>query len=157
MNGNKKSAAWLRRVVLIVLLLTAAGLAFAQTVPRKAEQPVSAPVSTPEPDRRALREAAYEKDIAALQELMNHSSADEATRVQAGAMLERLIGDHQTELALEKALEAAGCTPKLVLMQNGALTIMLDGQASAEISALILELCAAHADVAAENVRIMGI
>ena len=156
MKTQPESAAWLRRAVLIVLLVAAAGLAVIRYAPHETTQPAAAPVAVPETDRRALREKAYEKDIAALQELMQSPSADKTTRAQAAAMLQQLLRDHQTELAVEEALEAAGYAPRLVLMQNNALTIMLDGETSAEVSALILELCAAHADVAAENVRIMG-
>ena len=154
MKNQSRSIVWLRHSVLIALLVAAACLAVGRYMPPP--QPAAAPALAPEPDRRVLREAAYDKDIAALQELMQSSATDETTRAQAAAMLQMLIAEHQTELAVEEALEAVGYAPELVLMQNNALTIMLDGEASAEVSALILELCAAHADVAAENVRIMG-
>jgi len=70
--------------------------------------------------------------------------------------MERMIGDHQSELAVEEALHQAGFAPALVLVQNGALTVMLSAASpDAETSASILNLCVSHTDIAAENIRIM--
>ena len=111
---------------------------------------------TSEPDRRSVREAAYDKDVAALQALVESAETDESTRAQAARRLEKMIGEHQAEMAIEEALRQAGYAPKLVLMQNNALTVMLDGEVSSTVSASVLALCAAYTEVEAENVRIMG-
>ena len=51
----------------------------------------------------------------------------------------------------------AGYENAVVLIQNGAVTVMLpQGRLNEETSAQILALCVVHAGVGAENIRIMG-
>lgn len=64
-----------------------------------------APAATQE---RTAREAAYDKDVAALTALLDSGAADEETRAQAAERLDRLVADHQSELGLEEALNQAG-------------------------------------------------
>lgn len=148
---------WLRRGLLGLLLVCAGWMLWrGAKAPEAAEVP---PAPTPAPTQeaengRALREEAYDKDRASLEALLASGAADEATRAQAAERLERLVGDHQSEIAVEEALRAAGYRPVLVLLQNGALTVMLSEDAAGS-SAAILSLCAAHAGVPPEDIRIM--
>ena len=157
-GGKLAAPGWktlLRRTVLLVLAAVAIGLG---CTPPREKQMLEPPAPTPAPaaDRRSVRESAYGRDLAALQELAENPSIEEETRTQAARRMEQMIREHQAELAIEEALVQAGYRPELVLMQNNALTIMLDGEMSSGVSASILALCAAHAGVGAEHVRIMG-
>ena len=159
MKEMKKAPAWglvVRRVLLAALVLTAGVMALAECQPQPEMHVEAAVQPTSEPDRRSVREAAYDKDVAALQALVESAETDESTRAQAARRLEKMIGEHQAEMAIEEALRQAGYAPKLVLMQNNALTVMLDGEVSSTVSASVLALCAAYTEVEAENVRIMG-
>lgn len=159
MKEMKKAPAWglvVRRVLLAALVLTAGVMALAECQPQPEMHVEVAVQPTSEPDRRSVREAAYDKDVAALQALVESAETDESTRAQAARRLEKMIGEHQAEMAIEEALRQAGYAPKLVLMQNNALTVMLDGEVSSTVSASVLALCAAYTEVEAENVRIMG-
>ena len=147
------------RLVLLAVLMLAAGWMMWRHI-----SPLSAPVPSPTPspvpmqsaDERQLREKAYEEDLAALEKLLASGAADEATQAQAAQRMERMIADHQSELALEEALQQAGFSPVLVLMQNGALTVIVSTPSiQQEHSASILNLCTAHTDLPAENIRIM--
>ena len=71
--------------------------------------------------------------------------------------LDRLVEDHQSELGLEEALNQAGYSSCAVLLQNGALTVIVaSSDMTAEASAAILSLCTAHTDIGVENIRIMA-
>ena len=103
-----------------------------------------------------LREIAYEKDLAKLEKLLENNALQEETRQQAASQLARMIDQHQLELGLEEALTNAGFAPCLVLMQNDALTVAVSAsEVTAAQSAVILSICLAHTEVAAENIRIM--
>lgn len=162
---KKRTATWLRRGLLAALIATAAALAWLRL-------PAPAPSDAPEPDaslsagqtpapaaaqERTARETAYDKDVAALTALLDSGAADEETRAQAAARLDQLVADHQSELGLEEALNQAGYSPCVVLLQNGALTVIVaSSDMTAEASAAILSLCAAHTDIGVENIRIMA-
>jgi len=118
-------------------------------------QPTPTPVPAQEAESgRTLREEAYDKDRASLEALLDSGAADEQTRAQAAKRLQQLVNDHQNEIAVEEALRGAGYQPVLVLLQNGALTVMLTGENAGD-SAAIFALCAAHAGISPENIRIM--
>jgi hypothetical protein len=105
---------------------------------------------------RQQREAAYEKDLAAVQALVEQQALREETRQQAAAQAAQMIRQHQMELGLEETLVNAGFAPCLVLMQNGALTIAVSApEVTAAQSAVILSICLEHTEVASENIRIM--
>ena len=58
---------------------------------------------------------------------------------------------------LQQALNRAGYSPCVVLLQNGALTVIVaSADMTAEASAAILSLCIAHTDIGVENIRIMA-
>lgn len=162
---KKRTATWLRRGLLAALIATAAALAWLRL-------PALMPSDAPEPDaslsagqtpapaaaqERTARETAYDKDVAALTALLDSGAADDETRAQAAARLDQLVADHQSELGLEETLNQAGYSPCVVLLQNGALTVIVaSSDMTAEASAAILSLCAAHTDIGVENIRIMA-
>ena len=164
-RAKKRTFTWLRRGLLAALIAAAAALAWLRL-------PAPAPSDAPEPDasvsagqtpapaaaqERTAREAAYDKDVAALTALLDSGAADEETRAQAAARLDQLVADHQSELGLEEALNQAGYSPCVVLLQNGALTVIVaSSDMTAEASAAILSLCIAHTDIGVENIRIMA-
>lgn len=148
---------WLRRGLLMVLLAAAAGMLWmGQKPPVQPHAPATpAPTQAALREERSIREAAYAQDLAALEKLLESGAADEQTRAQAAQRLERMTEEHQSEIAIEEALLQAGYLPVLVLCQNGAVTVMVQESLSPEQSAAVLSLCIAHAEVSAENVRIM--
>lgn len=154
--------AWLRRGILAVLLAAAVILLGNGSLPsRRAEktEPVqtAAPAAPAAEDRRMVREKAYDKDVAALEGLLESGAADADTQAQAARSLAELIAAHQSEIAVETALAQAGYDPCLAVMNGGALTVMVAESAiDAESSAVILSLCMAHAEVDAANIRIMA-
>lgn len=156
-----------RRLWLLAVLLAACALLLwlrlgqpsgGAPQPGEATQP---PQAQPTPPPQALtarqqREAAYEKDLAAVQALVMQTELREETRQQAAAQAAEMIRQHQLELGLEEALVSAGFAPCLVLMQNDALTIAVSAsEVTAAESAVILSVCLEHTDVASENIRIM--
>ena len=157
-TSKKPVRAWLRRGVLAALLIAAAGLAVVRWEAPQAEAPVITPAPTVQAaDERTLRETAYDKDVAALQKLIESETTDAETRRYAANQLQKLIDAHQSENAIEDALKKAGYEPCLVLMTGDALTVMLEhAQMDAQTSAAILSLCTAHTGLGAENIRIMG-
>ena len=164
-RAKTRTFTWLRRGLLAALIAAAAALAWLRL-------PAPAPSDAPEPDaslsagqtpapaaaqERTARETAYDKDVAALTALLDSGAADEETRAQAAARLDQLVADHQSELGLEETLNQAGYSPCVVLLQNGALTVIVaSSDMTAEASAAILSLCAAHTDIGVENIRIMA-
>lgn len=155
---KKPKSAWVRRVVLLILLLTVSAMGLRGLEAPRAAQPQPTPSPTPAgQDERALRETAYAQDMAALQALVDSENADADTRLHAAQQLQALIEAHQCEIAIETALKKAGYEPCMVLMTGDALTVMLDASAvDAQSSAAILALCTAHTELGAENIRIMS-
>ena len=156
-RAKKRTFTWLRRGLLAALIAAAAALAWLRL-------PAPAPSDAPEPDaslsagqtpapaaaqERTARETAYDKDVAALTALLDSGAADEETRAQAAARLDQLVADHQSELGLEETLNQAGYSPCVVLLQNGALTVIV---ASSDMTAE----GTAHTDIGVENIRIMA-
>ena len=157
---TEKGSVW-RLVLLAALILLAAGLLIFPALKERQQasppQPLPTPSATPMPrQERSLREMGYDKDIAALQALVDNPENDETVRKQAAQQIARLVENHQTELAIEEALIGAGFAPRLVVMQGDSITVSLS---SAELSGTdgvtILSLCVSHSDVAVENIRIM--
>lgn len=157
MGYNTKTpswSTWLRRGLLFGLI-AAAGVLLAWQPEEPAPPPAATPVPIVQKDERAVREAAYDKDVAALQKLLESGAADEATQQQAARHLDELIMAHQSEVAVEEALRAAGYDPALVLMNGGSMTVLLRNMEE-ENSAAVLSLCAAHGNVGADQIRLMA-
>ena len=148
---------WLRRGLILLLSASAVCLLAARHEQRTQDHPdISVPVPSAAPDERSLRERAYQQDLEALEKLLQSGAADENTQLQAAQRMQRMIDEHQSEIAIEESLEKSGFDPSLVLLQNGALTVILnEKQVQADVSASILNLCTAHTDILAENIRIM--
>ncbi|MBR3875025.1 MAG: SpoIIIAH-like family protein [Clostridia bacterium] len=146
--------AWIRRGVLLAMVGAAVMLACGKTQPVASDPPEV----TPEPvyaDERTARERAFEADSQALERLTQ--SEDETVRQQAARQLEILMKEHRAELAIEEALQQSGMETAFVIASNGSVTVALSSEQEAQKnSAMILALCMAHADVVAENVRIMS-
>jgi len=157
-KAPRSRGAWLRLGMLLFLILLSCAMLYQHRPkpPSPSPSPTPAqPVQTIQAER-SRREEAYDKDIASLEKLLESGAADADTQAQAARRMERMIDDHQSELAVEEALHQAGFAPALVLVQNGALTVMLSAASpDAETSASILNLCVSHTDIAAENIRIM--
>ncbi len=160
---EKKNPVWqagVRWMVLAVLILAAAWLWWQEGRSEPAQEPLTliTPVPAPQNDERLKRETAYERDVSALQALVESQTADEATQKMAAQKLAALIEEHQNEIGLENALQEAGYSSAVVIVQNGAVTVMVPQEMlNEEASTQIIALCVAHTDAGAENVRVMAI
>ena len=157
-KAPRSRGAWLRLGALLCLVLLGGGMLYQRrsVSPAPLSSPAPMPTQMSAAEERTRRETAYDRDIASLERLLQSGAADQDTQRQAAQRMERMIGDHQSELAVEEALHQAGFDPVLVLLQNGALTIMVSsGQLGAEASASILNLCVSHTDISPENIRVM--
>lgn len=166
---KEKRPVGMRLWVLTGLMLAAGLLALLPSVRqqpadrKEAAQQTPAPSSVVSPSRpsevqsaRQIRENAYQKDLATLRELSADETIQEETRQQAARQIERMTAQHQMELGLEEMLTNAGFAPCMVLIQNDALTVAVSAsQITAAESAVILSVCLAHTEIAAENIRIM--
>ena len=154
-----KRAVWFRRILLLALSLAAGVLWITEGRREKEElRPQPSPAVQQQSSVRVRREEAYNKDIAALQKLTQNTDAAESTREMAAQQLAQLIEAHQAEIALENALQDAGFSDSVVVVQNNAVTVMLrPEQLNEAVSAQILSLCIAHTSVGAENVRVMAL
>ena len=110
----KKNAGRMARLGVLAALLIAAGILVWQkplsAVPQP-QQPEAAVSPAPTVSGRNAREASYEKDMAALQALTENEQLQQAVRDQAAEQLNRMVQNHQTELAIEEALQKAGFAP----------------------------------------------
>ena len=158
-KAPRSRSAWLRLGTLLFLILLSCAMLY-----RHRQTPPSPPSAAPTPapsvqsmqTERSRREEAYDKDMASLEKLLESGAADADTQAQAARRMERMLSEHQSELALEEALYQAGFSPALVLVQNSALTVMVSAASpEAQTNAAILNLCVSHTDIAAENIRIM--
>lgn len=148
-------SAWLRRGVLVALAAAAAALWWSGREQAGTDAPPP-PVSTVSADRRSQREAAYDKDVQALTALLESGAADADTQAQAAEHLDGLIRAHQAELAVEEALHRSGYAGCAVIISGDAVTVLLPPEGlNAQNSAAVVSLCAAHANVGADAIRLM--
>lgn len=158
MEKRKKPAwrAWLRRGVLVLLLAASAVLWQYQQTLKAADPPPPTPEPTAQIDRRSMREEAYDKDVQALTALLQSGAADADTQAQAAKHLDELIMAHQAETAVEEALLEAGYDRCAVVISGGAVTVMLPSEElTAQNSAAVVSLCAAHANAGADSIRLI--
>ncbi|NLO85856.1 MAG: SpoIIIAH-like family protein [Clostridiales bacterium] len=160
-NHKGRGRAWLRAALLLLLvgacsyMIWQQGTQDVQPPSTQLQTPQDTAVPAPE-SARTLRETAYDKDINTLTELTQNEQTDEQTRNQAAQRITQMVSDHQSEIGIEEALAQAGFSPLMVLLQNGALTVMVTPDSLAETqSATILSICAAHTDIGIDNIRIM--
>lgn len=146
-------------IKLTLILMSCAALAAAFLLPDRLSDNADisdAPEKAP-PDAIEMREAAYQKDIEALERLISSESADEDAPSDARDALERIVTEHQTELSLRALIEAAGYAPCLVVASGGGVTVTVDRERiSREDAEIILSICIRHVDVPAESFRIMA-
>lgn len=166
-NRKGRAQAWLRAALLLLLVGACSYMIWQQgtqdapppgtllQTPQDTDAPT--PQSAPMPQSaRTLREIAYDKDMNTLTQLTQNEQTDEQTREQAAQRITQMVSDHQSEIGIEEALAQAGFSPLMVLLQNGALTVMVAPDSLAETeSATILSICAAHTDIGIDNIRIM--
>lgn len=149
---------WIRRGMLVLLIASAAGLWWTEGREASTQPLPPTPVPTTSKSERTKREEGYEQDVASLQKMLETGAADEATQELAARKLTELISEHQNELGLEAALQEAGYANAVVIVQNGAVTVMIPQESlNEDTSAQILALCVAHTDAGAENVRVMAL
>ncbi|MEG1471689.1 MAG: SpoIIIAH-like family protein [Clostridia bacterium] len=160
----KRSGSYMRAALLLALVITAGILIWQKSgvLDEKTPQPkptaqTQKAAATPMPTTgRSARELAYDQDVQTLMELIESSTEDAETRTHASARLTQMVSEHQSELGIEEALVQAGFKPCVVLLQNGALTVMVANEKlNDEQRVTILSLCAAHTDIGVENIRIM--
>lgn len=145
--------AWLRRGLLIGLLAAAVYLGWGVWRPEPPAEVLPAP-ETVQADGRSSREAGYDKDRAALEELIRQS--DGALKEQASQKLLQMVEEHQSELSLEETLREMGYSHAMVLVQNASVTVMVaQEQITTESAAALIALCMSHTGAHAENIRIM--
>ena len=156
---TKKNAGRTARLGVLAALLITAGILVWQNPLSAVPQPPQPEVAVspaPTVSERNAREASYEKDMAALQALTENEQLQQAVRDQAAEQLNRMVQNHQTELAIEEALQKAGFAPVLVVMQNDSLTVNAGARELNSVDSMtILSLCVAHSEIPSENIRIM--
>ncbi|MEF9880037.1 MAG: SpoIIIAH-like family protein [Clostridia bacterium] len=166
---NKKDKAnrigsYMRAALLLALVITAGLLIWQKNAapdektpqPKPTAQTQKAAASPMPTTGRSARELAYDKDVQTLTALIESGAEDAETRAHASARLTQMVSEHQSELGIEEALLQAGFKPCVVLLQNGALTVMVANEKlNDEQRVTILSLCAAHTDIGVENIRIM--
>lgn len=134
---------------MLVSLLALAGMMII-TSPQPAAVEDQPTVKMEAQAERSAREAGYEKDLETLRQLAQKEDGELARE-----QLNKMISSHQSELAIEEALRENGLEDALVIVQNGSVTVIATNFTK-ENSAGILALCMAHANVGAENVRLMN-
>ncbi len=105
---------------------------------------------------RTARDQQAREDLDALKSLCEADRVDRATREAAAKRLTELAANREAESALEGALCTSGLYPCVAVVAGGSVTIVTGKNSISERdSALVLTLCAAHAGVFPENIRIV--
>lgn len=151
-----------RNVFLIVLLiatLTLSSLARQPSPPTTVNLPVvetaAAPIS-PLLAYRLQRDQETQADIASLEALVAQPLLEESTREDAAEMLQQILDCRQAQTAMEGALVSSSLGPCVAVLSNGSLTIVTEkADITANDTALVLTLAAAHTGVPPENIRIV--
>lgn len=102
------------------------------------------------------RDAAYQRDTAALSALCTQENLEAKTRASAAERLQTLIANREAQQALEDALSSTSLAPCAAVVSGGSVTIVTQkADITEQDAALVITLAAAHAGVKAENVRIL--
>ena len=105
---------------------------------------------------RISRDSAYQRDMAALENLISSENTDRAARQSAAEELQACVALHQAQLALEGALLTSELAPCCAVVTDGSVTIVTEKQEITEQdTALVLTLVQVHTGVPASGVRIM--
>ena len=106
----------------------------------------------------ADRDAAHDRDIAALLALTENGSIDEQTRQAAAQQLTCMAANREHQQALEAALASSALAPCAAVVTGSSVTIVTGkAEITQEDSALVLALAAAHAGASPSDVRIMTV
>lgn len=150
--------------ILLILTVTAAlTLTLARGQPEQESAsltltalPTRIPTATPHPvdAYRARREETRAQEQALLRALAQSEQTSPETRAQAEKQLLEAAAWMETELAVEAALAAQGYGQALCVAREGAVTILLSQELTAQEAALILALAQEASGAAAENIRI---
>lgn len=149
------------KLLLLVLLLSlSVALYLRQNAPsaQSVTLPMTSAASAVSPLEafRMSRDSAYQRDMAALEALINAESTDRAARQSASDELQAFVRLHQAQIALEGALLTSALAPCCAVVTDGSVTIVTEKQEiTEEDTALVLTLAALHTGVAASGVRIM--
>lgn len=127
------------------------------------EQTVSIPVMSVSNDPadaltayKQERDAVSKSDMAALEALCSEESLEQQTREDAAVRLQQLVDSHQAQLDLEGALLDSSLYPCVAVVSPDSVTIVTQKkEITAEDTALVLTLAAAHTEADAANVRII--
>ena len=102
------------------------------------------------------RDAAYQQDIATLTALLSQDGIGERAQQDAADQLQAMIRRREARDAIEEILASTDLAPCAAVITGDAMTLVTAKSVpSAEDSALVLTLAAAHADIAPEKVHII--
>lgn len=106
----------------------------------------------------ADRDSAHDKDMAALLALTENEAIDLQTRQTAAEQMTVLAANSESQQALEAALASTALAPCAAIVTNGSVTLVTGKtEITAQDSALVLALAAAHAGAKPTDVRILTI
>lgn len=102
------------------------------------------------------RDAAHQRDVAALTALIAQEELDAQTRQAAADQLQALVHSRESQQALEAALASTSLAPCAAVVTGTNVTIVTaKTEITPEDSALVITLAAAHAGAAPGDVRIL--
>lgn len=102
------------------------------------------------------RDAAHQRDVAALTALCAQEELDSQTRQDAADRLTQLIANREAQQALEDALSLSSLAPCAAVVSGGSVTIVTHKRdVTEQDAALVLTLATAHAGAEAADVRIV--
>lgn len=154
-----------RNLFLLALLLTTLCISSAANRQRleEARETTALPVMKTESQPSAAvsayideRDAAHQRDVAALTALCAQDGLDAQTLQDAAERLMQLTANREAQQALEDALAGSSLAPCAAVVSGGSVTIVSSkADVTDEDAALVMTLAAAHAGVPPENVRII--
>lgn len=150
-------------MVTLLAVTLICGSAAGRDVPEHSQTAVTLPVmqtdtaalSALEQFRQA-REEAMLADMAALQALCDQEKLDDQTRQDAADRLQRIVEQHQAQLAIESALLTSSLAPCTAVVRTGSVTIVTDrADVTQEESALVIAVAKEYAGVSAPGVQVI--
>lgn len=105
---------------------------------------------------RQAREEALRADMAALQALCDQEKLDAQTRQDAADRLERIVDQHQMQLAIEGALSTSSLAPCAAVVRTGSVTVVTRKETiTAQDSAMVIAIAREYADVTSSGVQVI--
>lgn len=151
----------------LLLLLLVTTLLLGSTINRsrleEGQTAVSIPVmktnnaaATPLEAFRQSREEALLADMAALQALCDQEGLDTQTRSDAAQRLQRIVDQHQAQLAIEGALSTSSLAPCAAVVRTGSVTVVTEKQTiTQQDSALVIAVAKEQAGVSSDGVQVI--